>query len=147
MACVPDAEQLETEIYEVCYSGLPARIDRSSAATAAGAIVVPEVDDSSVELDGARVGLRSLSVAPAEGINDFGFVSGAHVDVGGRRILNLPGPGAELYGEAAAPPDLMPHTLGGNLHLTLVFEGQIAQPTWGVRIDACFSVDGVTVAN
>jgi len=142
--CLPQADDIQTQVYEVCYSGVPAQIAPSGSGQATGLLLVPDVDDQ-VDLDDAHVGLRNLAVTPADGVDDFHFVDAAHVDVAGQRILELPGPGLELYGEASAPPNLMPHALGGGLRLTLVFEGAVPTTNWGVEVDACFSVDGVSV--
>ncbi len=145
-ACVPEVEDLEGEVYEVCYRGLDARVERISAGSARAALVVDEVDFGTARLEDPRVGLHTLSVVPADGIDDFAFVDAAHVNVANERILELPAARTTLYGESSAPPNLMPHTRGGDLALTLVFEGDVPQTAWRVSIDACFSVDGVSVS-
>jgi len=144
-ACVPETEELEAEVYEICYRGLEAQVARVSADSARGVVTVEDIDFGRATLDEPRIGLRTLRVEPTGGVADFRFVNAAYVDVSNERVLDLASGGVSLYGEESSPLDLLGHVTDDTLALTLTVEGQIPADAWSVSIDACFDVDGITV--
>ena len=144
-ACVPETEGLQTEVYEVCYRGLSAKVERVSSESARGRVTVGDVDFGDATVDDPSIGLHSLRVDAREPDSGFGAVQSAHVEVVDLHILDLSPGGTELYGEADSPPNLLDHMTDDTLDLQLVLEGDSLPQSQLVDVDACFDIDGVSV--
>jgi hypothetical protein len=144
-ACVPETDNLQGEVYEVCYRELAGDVQRDSATTASASLVVEEIDLGDAALDDPTVGLANARVRAA-GEVDLGFVDAARVEVAGMPVLALAGGGDELYGERSDGPNLFGYLQGDALPFAIEVDGDIPAARIAILVDACFAVDGVTVA-
>ena len=99
----------------------------------------------------SSVRLLSVKISPKTGVNDFGFLDEAKIDlssstgttpvVGYRRDANAPTP-AELDMVPATQLDLAQVAPSGQVDIVITTTGTLPTQAWSFDAEACFSADG-----
>jgi hypothetical protein len=145
--CVPDTDNIEGEIYEVCYLDQSARVSRTTAGAARGVITIDQVDLRKVEVIDPIVELDMVNVRLADGANDFDFVDNAHIGVGNQRVVGLDKIARDALGaDGESSVNLFEHATEQDLSLSVNLEGDIPAAALTVDVDVCFAVSGVKVS-
>jgi hypothetical protein len=148
LGCLPDVDDLDSEVYGVCYREQPVTITRVSPGLARGVLKITQIDLSKVDvLDDPHVGLRTVSVFAGDGVNDFSFVDSARLSVAETPLADLAREtDVELAGDGDEDYNLFLLNVEDSLDIVVEIEGDIPNSTLDVTLDLCFSVDGVQIS-
>ena len=147
-SCVPDVDDLESEVSRVCVRGVAMPFPGSSGGTTTSRLDIAALDLDLDKLEpGATMALESLEMAPGVGVEDLAFADRIAMGLisrnsGTTELVAVESVGTANPVHADGDPDLdiLPILRDAQAQLEMTVSGEVPGNPWAAAVDVCLAV-------